>query len=154
VAAIYNHAIEERVATFETEPRSEIGMRQWIAGHDARHPILVAVAPQDAVVGWASVSEYRPRSCYAGVGEFSVYVAHDQRGRGVGKVLLTGLVEEAGRLGYWKLVSRIFPFNVASRELCKRCGFREVGVYEKHGKLDGKWIDTVIVERLVPENLV
>ena len=55
--------------------------------------------------------------------------------------------------GYWKLVSRIFPFNDASRALCKSCGFREVGVYEKHGRLDGRWLDVIIVERLIPESL-
>lgn len=154
IAEIYNHAIQERVATFETESRSEAWMRDWLLRHDERHPVLVAQLPQGAVVAWASVAEYRPRSCYAGVGEFSVYVARGQRGRGVGTFLLTALIEEAGRLGYWKLVSRIFPFNTASRELCKRCGFREVGFYEKHAKLDGTWLDTVIVERLIPENLV
>jgi len=70
------------------------------------------------------------------------------RGHGIGKVLLNALIEEARKLGYWKLVSRIFDFNTASRQLCKACGFREVGVYEKHGKLDGRWIGCVIVERL------
>ncbi|HII41467.1 MAG TPA: N-acetyltransferase [Thermoplasmata archaeon] len=154
VAEIYNRALEERMATFETESRSESEMRAWMAHHDDRHPILVAVSTQGTVLAWAAVSEYRPRSCYAGVGEFSIYVAHGQRGRGIGKTLLAALIEDARRQGYWKLVSRIFPSNVASRELCKRCGFREVGVYEKHGKLDGKWLDTVIVERLIPENLV
>lgn len=153
VAAIYNVAIEERVATFETETRSEAAMREWMAGHDARHPILVAEVSGGTVVGWASISEYRPRRCYAGVGDFSVYVAADQRGRGIGKLLLNALVEEGRREGYWKLVSRIFPSNHASRALCRACGFREVGIYEKHGKLDGKWLDTVIVERLIPENL-
>lgn len=154
VAEIYNCAIEERIATFETETRTEAAMRGWIAGHDARHPILVAEDPQGTVAGWASISEYRARRCYAGVGEFSVYVARGQRGRGIGKLLLNAVVEGARREGYWKLVSRVFPTNVASRELCRSCGFREVGIYEKHGKLDGKWLDTVIVERLIPENLV
>lgn len=160
IAEIYNAAIAERIATFETEPRTESAMADWIAGHDERHPILVAVAAEApsagprAVAGWASVAAYRPRSCYSGIGEFSVYVARDCRGRGVGKDLLLALIEEARRQGYWKLVSRVFPFNSASRRLCKSCGFREVGVYEKHGKLDGKWLDTVIVERLIPENLV
>jgi len=67
---------------------------------------------------------------------------------------MTALVEEAKRLGYWKLVSRVFLSNFASRNLCKSCGFREVGIYEKHAKLDGKWVDKVIVERLIHENLI
>jgi phosphinothricin acetyltransferase len=104
-------------------------------------------------VGWASISIYNIRPCYSGVGEFSVYVKEGYRGRGVGKKLMTALIEEAKRLGYWKILSRIFTFNVASRNLCRSCGFREVGIYEKHGKLNGRWLDTVIVERLIHENL-
>jgi phosphinothricin acetyltransferase len=71
----------------------------------------------------------------------------------VGRTLLDALVGVAKDRGDWKLVSRIFPFNTASRALCRACGFREVGVYEKHGRLDGRWLDVVIVERLIPENL-
>jgi phosphinothricin acetyltransferase len=68
----------------------------------------------------------------------------------VGSVLLDALIAEAERLGLWKLVSRVFVFNTASRALCRKHGFREVGIYEKHAKLDGRWIDCVIVERLIP----
>jgi phosphinothricin acetyltransferase len=63
------------------------------------------------------------------------------------------IVSEINRSAYWKLVSRVFTFNDASRALCKACGFREVGIYEKHGQLDGRWLDVVIVERLIPENI-
>ncbi len=162
VAEIYNHAIRERMATFETAERSEDAMRAWIEEHDDRHPVLVGELVEGAgnadggrrpIIAWASISGYRPRACYAGVGEFSVYVREGYRGMGVGERLLLALIDEARRLGYWKLVSRIFPQNTASRRLVARCGFREVGVYEKHGKLDGRWRDTVIVERLIPENL-
>jgi phosphinothricin acetyltransferase len=68
--------------------------------------------------------------------------------------LLPALLDEATKLGYWKLVSRVFDINIASRALCKSCGFREVGTYEKHGKLDGKWLDTIIVEKLIRENII
>jgi L-amino acid N-acyltransferase YncA len=99
------------------------------------------------------LSNYRPRACYEGIAEFSIYLDRAARGRGIGRQLLTALVDAARVRGYWKLVSRVFPFNTPSRALCKACGFREVGVYEKHGRLDGKWLDVVIVERLIPENL-
>ena len=99
------------------------------------------------------LSTYRPRACYAGIAEFSIYIDRAQRGRGIGYRLLTSLVDVAKADGYWKLVSRIFPFNAGSRALCRACGFREVGIYEKHGQLDGRWLDVVIVERLIPENL-
>lgn len=161
IADIYNQALAERAATFETEARSESAMQAWIGEHDRRHPLLVADLPvrgpgldvDRSVVAWASISEYRPRACYSGVGEFSIYVREGYRGQGIGQRLLRALVDEARRLGYWKLVSRVFPHNEASRRLVARCGFREVGVYEKHGKLEGRWLDTVIVERLIPENL-
>ncbi|HUK74376.1 MAG TPA: arsinothricin resistance N-acetyltransferase ArsN1 family A [Nitrososphaerales archaeon] len=162
IAEIYNQGIESRQATFETEPRDESAIRRWLLEHDQRHPVLVAALGEAGepgssgppVVGWASISVYRARSCYDGVGEFSVYVRDGYRGRGIGRALLLALIEEAGRLGYWKLVSRVFDSNLPSRALCKRCGFREVGTYEKHGRLDGRWLDTVIVERLIPENIV
>ncbi len=119
----------------------------------ARFPILVAVDGNDSVLGWAALSSYRTRACYSGVAEFSIYMDAQARGHGAGKRLLHALIEQAAMFGYWKLLSRVFPFNTASRALCRSCGFREVGTYEKHAKLDGSWLDVVIVERLIPANL-
>lgn len=152
IARIYNQGIRERIATFETEERTEADRRAWLAGHDGRYPVVVAER-DGQVVGWASIDAYRARACYAGVAEFSIYVDAAARGEGVGNVLLDGLIAAAERAGVWKLLSRIFVENTASRALCQRCGFREVGIYEKHAKLDGVWRDTVIVERLIPANL-
>jgi phosphinothricin acetyltransferase len=147
MAAIYNEGIADRVATFETEPRTAA---QMAARLDGAFPAVV-VEMDGLVVGFASVSSYRPRDCYAGVGEFSVYVARAARGTGIGRVALTGLIAEAEHRGYWKLLSRIFPENTASRQLCAALGFREVGTYIRHGRLDGEWRDVVIVERLLGE---
>lgn len=152
IAAIYNQGIAERSATFETEPRSAADIVAKLAGA-ARYPQLVAVNDEGAVVGWAGLSDYRPRDCYAGIGEFSVYIDRDARGAGLGRTLLEALVEAARERDYWKLVSRVFTFNRASLRMCRACGFREVGTYEKHGRLDGRWLDVVIVERLIPGNL-
>lgn len=146
VAEIYNQGIADRLATFETERRQPDQLAERISDH--AHPFVVAEG-DGRLVGWAAAGTYRPRTCYAGVGEFSVYVARGERGRGVGRALLQALIAEAERLGFWKLVSRVFSFNTASRALCRACGFREVGVYEKHGRLDGRWVDCVIVERLL-----
>jgi L-amino acid N-acyltransferase YncA len=150
IARIYNQGIEDRGATFETQQRSAAEMSARLAERD-RFPILVAIQGS-AVVGWAGLSAYRPRACYAGIAEFSIYLERAARGHGVGRQLLTALIEAARRRRYWKLVSRIFPDNAGSRALCRACGFREVGVYEKHGRLDGRWLDVVVVERLLPEN--
>jgi L-amino acid N-acyltransferase YncA len=151
VAAIYNQGIAERAATFETDPRSVEEMATRIEENPQRFPVLVA-EHGGAILGWASIGPYRPRDCYAGVGEFSVYVDRGARGRGVGRALVAALIREAAARGYWKLLSRIFPFNTASLALCRSLGFREVGTYEKHGCLEGRWLDVVIVERLIPEN--
>ena len=149
IARIYNEGIEDRVATFETKPRSAADVRGWF---DGVHPIVVA-EDEGRVLAFASTSTYRPRECYAGIAEFSVYVAREARGRGAGRVVMEALIAEAERAGFWKLVSRVFPQNTASLRLLRSVGFREVGRYEKHAKLDGAWLDTVIIERLLPANI-
>jgi L-amino acid N-acyltransferase YncA len=145
IARIYNQGIEDRIATFETRPRSAEDIRAWF---DGVHPILV-VEEGNELVAFAATSSYRPRECYAGIAETSAYVARSFRRRGAGSFALLALIQAAQQAGFWKLVSRIFPENVASRGLVRELGFREVGVYEKHGKLDGQWRDVVIVERLL-----
>jgi phosphinothricin acetyltransferase len=152
IADIYNQGIAERSSTFETAPRTSGDIEQRLADL-ARYPLLVATDDADTVIGWAGLSGYSPRDCYAGIGEFSVYLDAAARGRGVGRRLMLALIDVARDRGYWKLLSRIFPFNTASRALCRSVGFREVGVYEKHGQLEGRWLDVVIVERLIPENI-
>jgi phosphinothricin acetyltransferase len=146
VARIYNEGIEDRVATFQVEPRSREQMLSWF---DGDHPFVVG-EDDGQVVAWASAHPYRPgRSWYDGIAEFSIYVAREGRGRGAGKATLQALLDESERRGYWKLLSRIFPENEASLALCRSLGFREVGVYRRHGKLDGEWRDCVIVEKLL-----
>lgn len=156
IAEIYNQGIRGRGATFETEERTVEERERWLAGHGPEHPCLVALAAGEdgeRVVGWASTSSYRSRACYRGIAEFSVYVHEDWRGHKVGRALLEALIPAAEQAGLWKLLSRIFPENTASRALCVSGGFREVGIYEKHAQLDGVWKDTVIVERLIPANM-
>jgi L-amino acid N-acyltransferase YncA len=151
IAIIYNQGIDDRGATFETEPRSAADIVGKLANRE-RYPLLV-ICKDDVVAGWAGLSSYRPRDCYAGIAEFSIYLDRSARGRGLGRQLLSAVIDVARERGYWKLVSRIFPFNTGSRALCRACGFREVGTYEKHARLDGEWRDVVIVERLIPENV-
>lgn len=150
IVGISNQGIEDRVGTFETEPRTAAQVQTWF---DAQHPIVV-VEHQGEVIAYASSSAYRPRTWYAGIVEHSVYVRRDWRGKGVGRLALSQLIQECERAGFWKLVSRIFVENVASRALHQAAGFREVGVYEKHGQLDGIWHDVVIVEYLVPSRQI
>ncbi len=149
ICAIYNQGIEDRVATFETRLRSPDDIRAWF---DNRHP-LVVVEDNGQVIAFASTSTYRPRDCYSGIAEFSVYVSREARGLGAGRAAMQGLIAAAEQVGFWKLVSRIFVENTVSRRLMQSLGFHEVGVYEKHGQLDGVWHDVVIVELLIPANL-
>ena len=149
ITRIYNEGIADRVGTFETRVRTPDDVRQWF---DGRHPIVVVEQEDGSIAAFASTSAYRPREAYAGIAEYSVYVARHLRGRGAGRVAMAALIDAARDAGFWKLVSRIFVENSASRKLMASLGFREVGIYEKHARLDGRWRDVVIVERLVPEN--
>ena len=144
IASIYNEGIADRIATFETRLRTARDIEGWFDGH----PILVA-EDDSVVVGFASTSAYRPRAAYAGIAEFGVYVARNQRGKGIGRSLMAALAEAAAANGYWKLVSRVFVENAPSRALLAAAGFLEVGIYRRHGKLDGAWRDVVIVEQLI-----
>jgi phosphinothricin acetyltransferase len=145
IAEIYNQGIEDRVATFETRRRSAKEVHGWF---DGIHPVAV-IEENGKIIAFASTSSYRPRACYHGVAEFSVYTAREARRRGAGKLALAALITAAKEAGFWKLVSRVFVENTASRNLLQRAGFREVGIYERHAQLDGIWRDVVIVERLL-----
>jgi L-amino acid N-acyltransferase YncA len=149
ITRIYNAGIEDRVGTFETRPRTQDDVRAWF---DGRHPIVVVEDERGGIIAFAATSNYRSRECYNGIAEFSVYVERAARGSGAGRVAMDTIIDAARAAGYWKLVSRVFLENAASRALLSRVGFREVGIYHRHARLDGEWRDVVIVERLIPEN--
>ncbi len=148
IARIYNQGIEERIATFETEPRTAAQIAAQIAEKGDRFPTVV-VERDGQVIAWASAGAYRSRPAYAGVAEHSVYVDRAARGSGAGRAALEALFRAYAERGFWKLVSRIFVQNVASIRLHERAGFRVVGVYRRHGKLEGTWMDCAIVEKLL-----
>lgn len=147
IARIYNQGIEDRVATFETEPRTATEIQSWFTKQYA----VVVVEDSDVIVAFAATFPYRTRQCYAGVREFSVYVERSARGKGVGRVAMERLIKESRKRGEWKLLSRVFPENTASLKLLRNLGFREVGTYKNHARLDGEWRDVVIVELLVDQ---
>ena len=145
IAAIYNEGIADRIATFETEPCSATDIGGWFSG---KHLVVVTESGVTGPVAFAASFPYSSRPCYRGIGEFSVYVRRDYRGRGVGRAVLAALVEAGASRGMHKLTSRVFPENAASRALLKGLGFEEIGLHRRHGQLDGRWLDCVIVERL------
>jgi L-amino acid N-acyltransferase YncA len=146
IAEIYAVGIEERQATFETQPTSPRDFARQIQTCE-----LFLVAERDGeVVAWAAILPYSdPHDHYAGVGEATLYVAPNARRGSVGATLLDALAEGAEERGYWKLVGKIFTTNEPSIALVRRCGFREVGVHHRHGRLDGEWKDVLVVERLL-----
>ena len=147
IALIYNQGIEDRIATFETAMRKGGDLKEWL---DSGYPVVVGVLDAD-VVSFGVAHRYSMRDCYSGIGEFSVYVRRDRRGHGIGKRTMVGLIEECESAGLWKLVSRVFPENLSSRGMLRSLGFREVGIYRKHARLDGVWRDVIIVELLLGE---
>jgi L-amino acid N-acyltransferase YncA len=146
ICAIYNQAIAERGSTFEIEPRVAEDFHPRVGAQ--RFPLLIAEIGED-VIGWAGLASYSERACYAGIGEASVYVAPEARGRGVGTALAEALAAESERHGFHKMLGKVFTDNTASIRLCERCGFTSVGIHRRHGQLDGEWRDVLMVERLL-----
>ena len=148
IAVIYNQGIEDRLATLETQLRSPEERREWLAARGPRHPVIVAEA-DGQVVGWASLNSFNPRPAYDHVADISVYVERAWRGRGVGGRLLERLDALARAIGYHKMVLAAFPFNAAGMGLYRRMGFAPVGIYREQGLLDGRWVDVIVMERLL-----
>jgi phosphinothricin acetyltransferase len=142
VRDIYLEGIATGNATFETDaPEWE----QWNASH-LEHCRLVA-RDGERVLGWAALSPVSRRKVYAGIAEVSIYVAAEAQGRGIGKLLLQSLIEDSETHGLWTLQTGIFPENAPSIALHKACGFREVGLRRRIGKLGDRWRDVVLMER-------
>jgi L-amino acid N-acyltransferase YncA len=148
ICLIYNQGIEDRVATLETELRTPEERRQWLAARSPRHPTIVAESGA-TLVGWGSLNVFNARPAYRSVADFSVYVERAWRGKGVGHRMLERLIELAREIGYHKMVLATFPTNEGGVRLYERLGFSRVGVYHEQGMLDGQWVDTLIMEKLL-----
>jgi L-amino acid N-acyltransferase YncA len=142
VRSIYLEGIATGDATFETEAPS---WDKWNAAHISSCRLVARSG--DTVRGWAALSPVSSRCVYGGVAEVSIYIGQRYRGMGLGRALLMALITESEKNGLWTLQAGIFPENQASIDLHKRCGFREVGRRERIGKMDGRWRDTVLLER-------
>jgi L-amino acid N-acyltransferase YncA len=129
---------------------SRARLRTFAEWFTRQHLVMVAETREAGPIAFAASFPYSSRACYSGIGEFSVYVRRDYRGRGAGRAVLAALIEAAAARGMHKLASRVFPENVASRALLKGLGFEEIGIHRRHGQLDDRWRDCVIVELLLP----
>ncbi len=147
ICLIYNQGIEDRLATLETELRTPDERRQWLSARSPRHPVIVAETT--TITAWASLNVFNAREAYRFVADISVYVERQWRGKGAGRVLLARLIELGREHGFHKLVLSAFPFNPGGMALYERMGFRTIGIYKEQGQLDGQWIDTIVMERLL-----
>ncbi|MFC9391162.1 N-acetyltransferase family protein [Streptomyces venezuelae] len=147
VVAIYQAGIDEGNATFETTAPT---WEQFDAAKLPEHR-FASVDETGRVLGWVAATKVSDRCAYAGVVEHSVYVHPDARGRGVASALLKALVESTEAAGIWTIQSGIFPENAASLAVHERAGFRVIGTRERIGRHNGRWRDTVLVERRSPQ---
>lgn len=148
ILAIYNHEVLNTTVTFDLVPRTTEEQVAWILEHSGGHPAVVAEADGE-VLGFGSLSPWRPRPAYSITVEDSVYVRGDQRGQGIGRTILAELVRLAGAHGFHSVMARIVGGHEASIALHAACGFVEVGVEHEVGRKFGRWLDVVLMQRML-----
>jgi L-amino acid N-acyltransferase YncA len=148
ILLIYNQGIEDRIATLEVEPKDRTYMEDWFQNRQGRYTVLVA-EEESGVVGWASINPYNSRCAYRGVGDISIYIHREHRGKGVGQKLLKELETVAKENDFHKLVLFTFPFNTLGQGLYRKMEYREVGVFREQGMLDGKYVDVMAMEKIL-----
>ena len=152
IRAIYNLEVTQSTVTFDLVPRTLDDQRQWIKEHGGAHPAIVAVngpAGRREIVGFGSLGPHRPRPAYATSVENSVYVRRDQQRRGVGRAILDELLRLGTAHGFHAIFARIVDGHRASIALHEACGFFTVGVEREVGRKFGRWLDVVVMERLL-----
>jgi L-amino acid N-acyltransferase len=152
IRAIYNPEVLESTVTFDLVPRTLEDQQRWLDEHSGAHPALVAVeGPEDGavVVGFGSLSEYKPRPAYRTSVEDSVYVHRAHQGRGIGRLILASLLELATDHGFHAVFARIVGDHEASIALHQKCGFELIGREKEVGRKFGQWLDVVIMQKLL-----
>ncbi|MDQ6766919.1 MAG: arsinothricin resistance N-acetyltransferase ArsN1 [Candidatus Eremiobacteraeota bacterium] len=150
ITFIYNQGIEDRVATLDVEPKTEEDVAAWLSiDQPTRYTVIVAES-DSRIVGWAALRPYAHRCAYAGVGELSIYIERAARGKGVGEQLLTALEERARLNAFHKIVLFALSSNEGGRRLYGKRGFREVGIFKEQGTLDGRFVDVLAMEKIIP----
>jgi phosphinothricin acetyltransferase len=149
VRSIYNREVTGSTVTFDLVPRTLEAQREWLMAHAGAHPAVVAVDAAGEVAGFGSLSPYRDRPAYSTSVEDSVYVHHDHRGGGVGRLVLDELVRLAELHGFHAVMARIVGGHEASIALHRGCGFELVGVEREVGRKFGRWLDVALMQRLL-----
>ena len=148
IAAIYNHEVENETSTFDLVPRSAQDQLDWQNAREGAFGVFVAELGGE-VVGFGALSPYKERAAYRPTVEDSVYVRRDLGGRGIGKALLTAVIDLAAASGFHSVMARIEASGTASRALHASCGFREVGVEVEVGRKFNRWIDMVLMQKML-----
>ena len=152
ITEIYNEAILTTTATFDTETKTPDERARWLASHDERHPVLVAVL-DGKIVGWSSLSPWSDRKAYDGTVESSFYVKEEHRGKGVGRELKAATIETATRLGFHTLISRVAEGSEASIHLNESFGFVHVGTMRQVGLKFGKLLDVHTWQKMLDDSV-
>jgi phosphinothricin acetyltransferase len=152
IARIYLQATQDQLATFENFLVTPQERERWVNEHSEQYPLIVAEL-NGRVLGWASLSPYQVRPRIEGIAELLIYIHRDYRRHGVGRELMRAIQSLARARGHFKLIGRFLAHNDAGRTLCRMTGWREVGLHQKHTRLESRWYDVVLVEYLIPENL-
>lgn len=148
IRVIYNQGIEDRIATLETDLKDITFMKEWFNIHSGRYTVIVAEY-EGLVIGWGSLNPYNSRCAYDGVADLSLYIFRGFRGKGIGTKILTRLERFAKENAFHKIILSTFSFNALGQNLYRKKGYREVGVFKNHGILDGKFVDVLVMEKLL-----
>ncbi len=148
IRQIYNEGIADRVATLDESLKSGADLEQWWNDHGGRYSVLVAER-DGKIVGWTSLNRYSPRNAYRGVADLSIYVARHARGTGIGTLLLERIERVAKAAEFYKLVITALASNQAGRALYGKTGYRLVGTFANHGRLDGAFVDVIALEKML-----
>lgn len=149
ITAIYNEGIEDRKATLEQELKTVEQVEHWLLGKSPRHKTLVAKNEEGLMLGFATLNVFNPRPCYHGVADFSIYIKRSYRGQGIGRALLRELEKIAKEQEFYKLVLSTPDHNESSKKLYQKAGFTLVGTYKNQGKIEGRWVDITIMEKML-----
>jgi phosphinothricin acetyltransferase len=158
IRTIYNHEVLTTTATFDLVPRSLDDQQHWLAARSGAFSAIVAVDPDEPgptndglVVGFGSLSPYKERAAYRTSVEDSVYVRRDRAGQGIGRLIVTELLDIAASSGFHTVFARIEASGAASRALHERCGFVLVGIERETGRKFNRWLDVALMQCLLHE---
>lgn len=147
ITEIYNEAILNTVATFDTQPKTLEEQEIWFADHGPRYPILVAER-DSIIVGWASLTKWSDRCAYSDTAEASLYIKEREQGKGIGRKLLEAIIREGQEAGLHTVIARIAEGNEASIHLLESMGFEHIGIMKEVGKKFGKLLDVRIMQKI------